>query len=145
LEVVVPEIAVRGGPGRLGLAPAPRGFRCTWKTGTCAAWVHLEGELGFASAPELEEALREYQLDAQIVVLDLRDLSHIDQCGLSVILDCAAEVEWKGGRLLILRGPAQVDRAFTLSGACNRVLIFDLDPHDSGEEQLDGDWEPWSA
>jgi anti-anti-sigma factor len=141
----MPRTAAKRGLGGLALVASPRDFRCTWKTGSCAAWVHLEGSLGFASAPELEEALREYPLDGGVVVLDLRDLVRIDRCGLSVILDCAAEVEWKGGRLLIVRGPAQVDRAFTLSGACNRVSIIDLDHCLPGEEQLDLDWNPWDA
>ena len=47
-----------------------------------------------------------------------------------VILDADRDVRREGGRLLIVRGPAQVDRVLTLTEVGKRVVIFDLAPAD---------------
>lgn len=104
-------------------------FLCTWQTGgSGAAWVRVAGELDLATSPQLREGLREAQRNAHLVVLDLRELTSIDSSGVDVILEAADGARRYGGRLMLVRGPAQVDRVLTLSGACNQVLIFDLDP-----------------
>jgi anti-sigma B factor antagonist len=88
----------------------------------------VAGELDLATSPQLREGLREAQRNAHLVVLDLRELTSIDSSGVDVILEAADGARRYGGRLMLVRGPAQVDRVLTLSGACNQVLIFDLDP-----------------
>jgi anti-sigma B factor antagonist len=108
---------------------APPPFICMWKEGgSDAAWVHVAGELDLASAPCLGLTLRETQLHARMVVLDLRELTSMDSSGVHVILDAVADIRRAGGRLLLIPGPAHVDRVFTLTGACDQVEILDLDP-----------------
>jgi anti-sigma B factor antagonist len=70
----------------------------------------------------------EAQRAARVVVVDLRELCFIDSSGVHVILDAASDSRRYGGRLLIVRGPAQVDRVLTLTEVCNHVVIFDLTP-----------------
>jgi anti-sigma B factor antagonist len=106
---------------------ASQPFLCTFKTGTSAAWVHVEGELDIATSPELDRVLRAAELDSQLVVLDLRELTFVDISAIRVILDAASRVRPTGGRLMIARGPAHVDRVFALTGASERLSIFDLD------------------
>jgi anti-sigma B factor antagonist len=62
------------------------------------------------------------------VVLDLRELRFIDSSGVHVILDAAQDTRCYGGRLLIVRGTASVDRVLTLTGVGKYALIFDLAP-----------------
>jgi anti-anti-sigma factor len=110
--------------------PAP--FVCSWSPGgSGAAWVHVAGELDLASSFTLERALREAQLCARVVVLDLRELTFIESSGVHVILDAAGGVRRGDGRLVLVRGPAQVDRALTLTGVPSQVLIVDLHPSEA--------------
>ena len=109
------------------VAPSP--FVCSWSPGgSGAAWVHVAGELDLASSFTLEQALREAQLCAPVVVLDLRELTFIESSGVHVILDAAGGVRRGDGRLILVRGPAQVDRALMLTGVPSQVLIVDLHP-----------------
>lgn len=108
---------------------APTPFTCTWKEGgSGAAWVHIAGELDLATATKLRDALRDAQLNARVVVLDLRELTFMDSAGVHVVLDAAVDARQAGGRLILVRASAPVDRVFTLTGACEQVEIVDLDP-----------------
>jgi anti-anti-sigma factor len=104
-------------------------FVCSWQTGGWGAgWVRVAGELDIVTSPQFRRTLREAQLSVRLVVLDLRELTFIDSSGVHVILDAAADARRAGRRLLIVRGPKQVDRMLTLTGVRTQVLIFDLDP-----------------
>jgi hypothetical protein len=58
-------------------------FTCRWEAGSCAAWVHVAGELDRVGSPQLEQVLGEAGLDARLVALDLRDLTFIDSAASS--------------------------------------------------------------
>jgi anti-sigma B factor antagonist len=108
--------------------PAPPPFFCRWtEGGSDAAWVHLAGELDLANTPQLERTLREAQRHAHLVVLDLRGLTFIESSGIHVILDAAGSVRPGDGRLIVVRGPAHVDLALTLTGASKEILVLDLE------------------
>ena len=120
----------------------PSPFECSWRPGgSGAAWVHVAGELDLASSFTLEQTLREAQQCARVVVLDLRELTFIESSGVHVILDAtatatatataSASVRRGEGRLILVRGPPHVDRALTLAGVPNQVLIVDLDPDEA--------------
>ncbi len=48
---------------------------CSWTGGGLdAAWVDVAGELDIATVPQLDRMLRESQVEARLVVLDLREL-----------------------------------------------------------------------
>ncbi len=102
---------------------------CSWEIGGWdAAWVRVAGELDLATSPQFRQTLREAQKAVRLVVLDLRELRFIDSSGAHVILDAARDARRKAGRLLVVRGPAQVDRVLTLTEVCKQVVIFDLAP-----------------
>jgi anti-sigma B factor antagonist len=104
-------------------------FLCTWKqSGSGAAWVHVAGELDIATAPQLGQALREAQLSARLVVLDLRELTFMDCSGVHVILDLARGARQASGRLILVRGAAHIDRLLALTGVCDEVETFELNP-----------------
>jgi anti-sigma B factor antagonist len=117
---------------------APSSFVCTWKAaGLDAAWVLLAGELDLTTAPEARLTVRDAQLHARVVVLDLRKLTFIDATGVHVILNAACSARREGGRVMLVRGPAQVDRMLTLTAASDEVLIVDLDPAEPAKELLE--------
>jgi anti-anti-sigma factor len=121
---------VTSSPASLRAAP-PR-FTCTCKGGGAgAAWVHVTGELDLASSPKLRQTLHDAQLCASLVVLDLREVTFIESAGVHVILDAAGSVRRGEGQLILVRGPAHVDHALTLTGASSQVLVLDLDPSEA--------------
>ena len=108
---------------------APTGFVCSWKTdGVDAAWVHVGGDLDLSTAPQLKQTLREAQLEARLVVLDLRELSFMDSSGVHAMVDASHRARKAGRRLVLLRGPPHVDRTFELTGTIGDVEITDLAP-----------------
>jgi anti-sigma B factor antagonist len=107
----------------------PTPFACSWQVGyRGVAWVQVAGELDLATSPQFRQTLEEAQRAEGLVVLDLRELSFIDSSGIHVILDVVDDARHKGDRLLIVRGPAQVDRMLTLTKIGKHVSTFDLDP-----------------
>jgi len=125
----MPQASVVSSSTAVSRYPAPVPFLCAWRTGgSGAAWVHVAGELDLVTAPQLRHTLGEAQSNARVVVLDLRELTFLDGAGVHAILDAATDARQAAGRLILVRGPAPVDRVFTLTGACEEVEIVDLDP-----------------
>jgi anti-anti-sigma factor len=90
-------------------------FACFWtKGGLNAASVQVLGELDIDTTPHLERTLREPK--SQLVVLDLRELAFMDSSGVHTIVNASARARQLGRRLVLLRGPPDVDRVFRLTG-----------------------------
>jgi len=126
----LPEVIVnRSGPSVCNVSPP---FACSWHAvGLSAAWVHVTGELDLATSPQLRQTLREALRGARLLMVDLRELSFIDCSGAHAILDVAEQAQRDGDQMLIVRGPAQVDRLLTLAAVSERVPIIDLAPADA--------------
>lgn len=104
---------------------------CSWTSdGRDAACVHVGGELDLATAPRLEQALRQPQLDVGLVVLDLRGLEFIDSCGVHAIVNASLRARRVGRRLVVLPGPPNVNRMFAFAGCADGVEIADVDSLD---------------
>jgi anti-sigma B factor antagonist len=115
----------------------PLGLVCSWTDGGMdAVWVQITGELEISTVPQLARTLREPRLQARLVVLDLRDLEFIDCSGVRAIVDESRRARQAGRRLVLLRGPAPVDRMFTLTGCSDDVEIGDVDPFERPIEGL---------
>ena len=52
----------------------------------------------------------------------------MDSCGVHVILDAAVRISADRRRLVLVRGPAHVDRVLELTSASQNLEIVDLDP-----------------
>jgi anti-anti-sigma factor len=73
--------------------------------GPDAAWVRVAGRLDLAAVPQLVRTLRQTQLKARMVVLDLRELQLMDSSGVHVIVNASIRARRLGGRLVLLRIP----------------------------------------
>lgn len=108
-------------------------FTCSCTDGGLdAAWVHVTGELDVATTPQLVRTLRETQLRAQLVVLDLREITFMDCSAVHAIVNASIRSRRVGRRLILMRGPPNVDRLFTLTGTADQVEIGDVglvEPH----------------
>jgi anti-anti-sigma factor len=98
--------------------------------------VRLAGELDIATTPQLEQALREPQLQARLVVLDLRELAFMDSSGVHAIIDASIRARQVGHRLLLLRGSPGADRVFTLTGSGDDVVNGDIRPVEPSVQAL---------
>jgi len=96
--------------------------------GPDAVCVHVAGALDLATSPLLAQTLRSAELRARRVVLDLRELTFMDPSSVHVIVDASVRARRVKRQLILVRGPSQVDRVFTLTGAANVLEIGDLDP-----------------
>jgi anti-anti-sigma factor len=124
---------------------APTPFACTWRGSSGAAWIHVAGELDLLTTPQLRQTLREAQLYAHMVVLDLRALAFMDCSGVHLILNAAADARRAGGRLILARGPAHIDRLFAITRVYKEVEIFDLDPSETPVQALSRLSRTWAA
>lgn len=85
----------------------------------------LKGELDLATVGVAEDTLSSLPDGGQTLVLDLRDLVFLDSSGLRLILT-STESERAGGReVYVVKGPAQVNRVFELTGAGERLNLID--------------------
>src|SRR3954447_26071133 len=81
-----------------------------------AVRIALHGELDLAHAYTFDEELQ--QVEARrpaCVVIDLRELTFLDSCGLARLLAARRRARRLGHRLLLVRGPAAVQRLFALA------------------------------
>jgi anti-anti-sigma factor len=89
----------------------------------------LVGELDIASAPRFEEGLAEAEADTPgVLVVDLRRVEFIDSTGLRAVIAADERARSAERRLVIIRGPAAVERVFSVTQLDQRLdIVDDLD------------------
>jgi anti-sigma B factor antagonist len=105
---------------RESLLPVP--FACT--SAARDGYVHVAGEVDLASTPQLERALEAALSQSLAVVLDLQDVTFLDSGGTRAIVTASVRARTRGRRLVLLRGPPNVDRLFTLTHLRDQVEFF---------------------
>ena len=99
---------------------------CASVDGGVVALVTVAGELDVATVGDLDRAVRRAEGDARLVILDLRPVTFVDCATGHVITAADRRIRSAGGRLVVLRGPAPVDRLFELVGIDRRLDLADL-------------------
>jgi anti-sigma B factor antagonist len=90
-----------------------------------ASHVAVTGELDIAAVPQLDRALRRAAADCALVVLDLRELEFIDSSGAHLLLAADRRIRRAGGRLVVVRGGADVEWFFALIGLDRELELVD--------------------
>jgi anti-sigma B factor antagonist len=117
--------------------PSQTQFACSCREdGSGTAWVHMAGELDLLTSPQLRRMLRDAQLRAHMVVVDLRELVFMDCSGMHVLVDASAEARRAGARLILTRGRAHIDRLFAIARLDEEIERFDLDPSEAPTQAL---------
>jgi anti-sigma B factor antagonist len=99
-------------------------FACTWGSeGVDGGWVHVAGDLDLATAPRLNEALRNLEHETRLIVVDLREITFLDAAGLHVIVDASIGARRDGRRLLLVGPSVPVQRVFALTGTSDQVEV----------------------
>ena len=87
--------------------------------------VSARGELDLFSRAALERELRLARAsDAERIVLDLSGLTYIDCAGLRMILCMDSRSSDRPGRFLVRRGPASIDRVFSITSAARQLSFL---------------------
>ncbi len=101
-------------------------FRLEVRNQGTAAVIAVSGELDLASSPALQEELDRVAVsDAELLIIDLRELDFMDSTGLSVLVRAHQHTEELGRRLAMVRGPQQVQRLLSLTGVAERMTLVD--------------------
>jgi len=106
-------------------------FDCARSDAGSAVRVTVAGELDIATLPELDRQLHVAQAEAGLVVLDLRRLEFIDLCAARQLLFVDRRIRYEGGRLVVVRGSAEVHWVFALIGLDRQLEFIDQPPADS--------------
>jgi anti-anti-sigma factor len=84
------------------------------------------GELDLATADELQHELERAEAsNAQSIVLDLSGLTFMDSTGVQLLLRAHARSRADANRLMLLRGPAAVQRVLELTGVAALLPFSD--------------------
>jgi anti-sigma B factor antagonist len=79
--------------------------------------IALAGELDVAAAGRVQHELERVEAtDALSIVVDLSGLTFMDSTGVRLLMEAQARARADYDRLLVLRGPAPVQRVFELCG-----------------------------
>ena len=104
----------------------PSNFAVETHTSWRATTLALSGELDLLSSPELQRALDAVaESDADLIIVDLRDLEFMDSTGLHAILQGQQRVQELGRRFALIRGGEPVQRLFALTGVADGFTIVD--------------------
>ena len=91
--------------------------------------LRLKGDLDLYNAPAFDDALVEVEGEKwPTIVLDLRELDFLDSMALRLIMRTQARAQQDGRRLVIVRGPAFLDRVLKLSGLTEHLELVDEPP-----------------
>jgi len=93
--------------------------------------VHLRitGDLDLYNAPAFDDALVAVEGEKwPTLVLDLRQLDFVDSMALRLIMRTQARATQDGRRLVVVRGPAFLDRVLTLAGLAEHLELVDEPP-----------------
>jgi anti-anti-sigma factor len=101
-------------------------FNVELHNGNYAVVIGVRGELDLASSPALEHELeRGAAAQAEVVIVDLRNLEFMDSTGLSVLVRAHQRATENGQRFGVVRGPQQVQRLLSLTGVAERLNLAD--------------------
>jgi anti-sigma B factor antagonist len=91
--------------------------------------VRLAGEFDLAGIDQFEQSLFADQTSkAATFVLDMRALTFIDSSGLRAVVMADQRVRADGGRLIAVRGPAQVNDVLEVTGVARHIELVDEPP-----------------
>lgn len=106
-------------------------LRLTCQSSDAGIRVAAIGDLDIATVPQLEQVLRDAQADADVVVLDLRGLRFMGCGAVELMLATDDRARRAGGRLVVVRGPSEVERVFALVDVDRLLHIVDQPPEEA--------------
>jgi anti-sigma B factor antagonist len=88
--------------------------------------IAVAGELDVAGAGRVEQELQRVEsTDVVSIVVDLSGLTFVESTGVRLLIEAQARSRADSGRLMLLRGPEDVQRVFELCGVEDRLPFAD--------------------
>ena len=104
-------------------SPIPPPFHAVVESYDGGVRVRFSGELDLATAPDAEAAVTTAREQADVVHLELAEVTFLDSTGLRLIMELHRACEQDGCRLTIGPGPRGVQRVFELAAVLD-ILPF---------------------
>lgn len=96
---------------------------------TTQVHLKLKGDLDLYTSPAFDDALVAIEGEKwPCIVLDMRELHFIDSMALRLVMRTQARAEQDGRRMVLVRGPAFLDRVLELSGLHAHLDVVDAPP-----------------
>lgn len=113
-------------------------FACSVSVSEGAARVTVTGEMDIATVPQLDAALRLAEAGSASVVLDLRGLEFMDSSAAHLLLAADRRLSQAGGRLVVVRGTAEIGWYLALVGLDRQLELVDPPPEQPACANLGG-------
>jgi anti-sigma B factor antagonist len=105
------------------------GLTVQTQNGSDQVLVSVQGEVDLATAPELEAVLEQaLQGAAKQLVVDLREVGFLDSSGLSLLVRQDRRARRISRRLIVIKGPPQVQQVFEMTGLSEYLTLVDEPP-----------------
>lgn len=90
-----------------------------------ASVVAPAGEIDVATVGEVRARLRECEADAQVLVLDLREVGFMDTSGLQLVFEQQQRSAQSAHDFAVVRGSPRIQRLFDIAGFGDRLRLLD--------------------
>lgn len=106
-------------------------FSCSWSgDGVWFAWVRPVGELDFATAPVLDEAINAAQSQARMLVVDLRGLTFVDSSVVHLLVEARLRAALLSRQLTMIPAARPLQDIFDLVGPGHGLGRLFVSPQD---------------
>lgn len=91
--------------------------------------LHAVGTIDAGTTPDLSAALQPFRRRSHRLVLDLREVAHVESGGPELLMAVADELNAVGGQLRLIAQPgSEVERTLRTGGLDQRVPVFHTVP-----------------
>ena len=85
--------------------------------------IQLKGRLDTTTSPQLDQKIKEIEIDKDVVVLDFKELEYISSAGLRVLLAIKKQIEAQNKTLEIHNIHEVINEVFNVTGFINVLNI----------------------
>jgi len=85
--------------------------------------IAVRGEIDLASAPAVEQRLRDAGASHDLVALDLSETTFMDSTGVHMVITADHQLRERGGRLVVVQETPQIRRLFELTRLGDHVEL----------------------
>ncbi|MBR6071204.1 MAG: STAS domain-containing protein [Acholeplasmatales bacterium] len=85
--------------------------------------VLLKGRLDTTTSPQLDQKIKEIEIDKDLVIIDFKELEYVSSAGLRVLLAIKKKIEGQGKKLEIHNVNEVINEVFNVTGFINVLNI----------------------
>ena len=90
--------------------------------------IEVDGEFDLADEERAQELIDRALESSAPLLIDLTTCSFMDSTGLRTVIAADARAKDRGGRLIVVRAPEEVDRVFRLTRMDQHLEVVDQPP-----------------